>query len=303
MSAAVAFSSYGDPEVLRVIDVPEPHAGAGEVRVRMRAAGVQPFDCAFRRGALQGFMPARFPQVLGNDFAGVVDEVGADITVVAAGADVLGFCTLAAHAELVVVPADQVVARPSSMAWEVAGGLSASGQTAFNALRDLGVGRGDTLLVHAAAGGVGTIAVQLAREWGAEVVGTASERNHEYLRSLGAQPVTYGPALAERVRAVAPGGITVALDCIGGDAVPVSIELAGGPERVGTIADHGAVATYGVRRPGGERSAHHLGELVRLYTAGRLHVTIQATFPLAQAAEAHRQVETGHVRGKVVLIT
>lgn len=167
---------------------------------------------------------------------------------------------------------------------------------------DLGVTEGDTLLVHAAAGGVGTIAVQLAREWGAEVIGTASEHNHDYLRSLGVQPVTYGPGLAERVRALAPDGITMALDCIGGDAVPVSIDLAGGPERVGTIADFSAVGRYGARWPGGDRSADKLAELVRLHTEGRLTLAVHAAIPLTEAAAAHREVETGHVRGKVVLV-
>ncbi|HEX3393328.1 MAG TPA: NADP-dependent oxidoreductase [Acidimicrobiales bacterium] len=284
MSRAIAFSSYGDPDVLHLIDVPEPHPGTGEVRVHVRAAGVQPFDCAFRRGDLQRLLAARFPQMLGNDFAGVVDEVGDGVTTASAGDHVVGFCTRAAYAEHLVVPAAQVVARPPSLPWDAAGGLSASGQTAYSALRDLGVGPGDTLLVHAAAGGVGSVAVQLAREWGAQVIGTASEPNHDFLRSLGARPVSYGPGLAERVRAVAPEGITVALDCIGGEAVPISIELAGGPERVGTIADRGAVATYGVRRPGGERSAQNLAELVRLHTAGRLRLTVQAAIPLARAA-------------------
>ncbi len=302
LTTAAAFSAYGDPDVVHLVDMAEPHAGPGEVRVRMRAAGVQPFDCAFRRGDLQSFMPARFPQVLGNDFSGVVDEVGDGVTGTREGDHVLGYCTLGAHAELIVVAADQIVGRPPSLPWDAAGGLSASGQTAYNALRDLEVGPGDTLLVHAAAGGVGTIAVQLAREWGAQVVGTASETNHGYLRSLGTEPVTYGPGLADRVRAAAAQGVTVVLDCIGGEAIPVSIELAGGPERVGTIADHEAVATYGVRRPGGVRSADHLAELVGLHTAGRLQLAVQASVPLARAADAHRQVETGHVRGKVVLV-
>jgi len=302
MSLAMAFSQHGPPEVLHPVEVPEPQAGLGEARVRMRAAGIQPFDCAFRRGDLQGFLPARFPQVLGNDFAGVVDQVGDGVTTVAVGDEVLGFCAPGAYAELIVVAATQVVARPPSLPWESAGGLSASGQTALSALRDLGVVEGDTLLVHAAAGGVGTVAVQLAREWGARVIGTASERNHEDLRSLGVEPVAYGPGLAERVRAMAPDGITVALDCIGGEAIPVSIDLAGGPERVGTIADHAAVARYGVRRPGGERSAAKLAELVRLHSEGRLRLTVHAAIPLTKAAAAHREVEGGHVRGKVVLV-
>ncbi len=298
---AVAFSEYGDPSVLQLMDFPEPHAGAGQVRVRMRAAGVQPFDCAFRRGDLHGFMHATFPQVLGNDFAGVVDEIGEEVGNVRVGDEVLGYCTLAAHAELIVVNADAVVPRPPTLPWEVAGGLSASGQTALNALRDLGVSAGETLLVHAAAGGVGTVAVQLAREWGATVIGTASPGNHSWLESLGITPVTYGPGLVDRVRALAPQGVDVALDCIGGEAVPVSLELVSDRNRIGTIADYSAVEKYGVRRPGGDRSAENLTELVELHTAGRLQLPIHLAVPLDDASSAHAEVETGHVRGKVVL--
>lgn len=298
---AVVFFEHGDPSVLQLVELHEPHAGAGQVRVRMQAAGVQPFDCAFRRGDLRSFLPATSPQLLGNDFSGVVDEVGDEVTDVQAGDEVLGFCTLAAHAELIVVDATAIVRRPPTLPWEVAGGLSASGQTALNALRDLGVDAGETLLVHAAAGGVGTVAVQLAREWGATVIGTASLRNHSWLESLGVISVAYGPGLADRVRALAPGGVDVALDCIGRDAVAVSIELVADRNRIGTIADHTAVEKYGVRRPGGERSASKLSDLVGLHTAGRLQLPIHLAVPLARAAEAHAVVETGHVRGKVVL--
>lgn len=298
---AVAFAAHGNPSVLQLIEVPEPHAGPGQVRVRMRAAGVQPFDCAFRRGDLQGFLPATFPQTLGNDFAGVVVEVGEGVAGRHVGDELLGFCTLVAHAELIVVDATVVVSRPPTLPWEVAGGVSASGQTALNALRDLGVAAGETLLVHAAAGGVGTFAVQLARDWGATVIGTASPGNHAWLASLGVLPVAYGPGLADRVRALAPGGVDVALDCIGGDAVTVSLELIEDRSRIGTIADHAAVQRYGIRRPGGERTAANLTELVELHTAGRLQVPIHLAVPLGQAAEAHAAVETGHVRGKVVL--
>lgn len=184
----VAFREHGAPSVLEVIEVPEPHAASGQVRVRMRAAGIQPFDCAFRRGDLAGFMAASFPQGLGNDFAGVIDEVGDGVDALTRGDEVLGFCTLQAHAELIVVDAADVVSRPAGLPWPVAGGLSASGQTALNALRDLNVRAGDTLLVHAAAGGVGTVAVQLARQWGATVIGTASPGNHEHLAAWGITP-------------------------------------------------------------------------------------------------------------------
>lgn len=300
---AVVFFEYGDPTVLHVIDLPEPHPSPGEVRVRMRAAGVQPFDCAFRRGDLQGFLPASFPQTLGNDFAGVVDQVGEGVANLQPGDEVLGYCTLSAHAELIVVAASDVVPKPPTLPWSVAGGLSASGQTALNALRDLDVRAGDTLLVHAAAGGVGTIAVQLAREWGAAVIGTASPRNHPYLASLGVTPVAYGPGLADRVRALTPQGVDVVLDCIGGDAIPTSLDLGVNRIRIGTLADYSAVEKYGVRRPGGERTASHLRELVELHQAGRLLLPVQLAVPLALAAEGHREVEAGHVRGKVVLVS
>lgn len=298
---AVTFSTYGDPSVLELTEVPEPHASRGEVRVAMRAAGVQPFDCAFRRGDLAGFLPAMFPQMLGNDFAGVVDEVGEGVPDLQPGDEVLGYCTLAAHADLIVVAASAVVRRPPTLCWEAAGGLSASGQTALNALRDLDVRAGQTLLVHAAAGGVGTVAVQVAREWGARVIGTASPANHEYLKSLRVTPVEYGPGLVDRVRSLAPGGVDVVLDCIGGDAVPASLELGVPADRVGTIADYSAVERYGVRRPGGERSAENLTYLLQLHTRGVLDLPVHLAVPLADAAQSHNAVETGHVRGKVVL--
>lgn len=297
----VAFREHGAPSVLEVIEVPEPHAASGQVRVRMRAAGIQPFDCAFRRGDLAGFMAASFPQGLGNDFAGVIDEVGDGVDALTRGDEVLGFCTLQAHAELIVVDAADVVSRPAGLPWPVAGGLSASGQTALNALRDLNVRAGDTLLVHAAAGGVGTVAVQLARQWGATVIGTASPGNHEHLAAWGITPVAYGDGLVDRVRALAPAGVDVVLDCAGGDAVSVSLELGVDRTRIGTLADYSAVQKHGVRRPGGERSAANLAELVQLHANGTLHLPIHLAAPLADAARAHAAVETGHVRGKVVL--
>jgi enoyl reductase len=183
------------------------------------------------------------------------------------------------------------------MPWEEAGVLSAAGQTAHIALSELKIGEGDTVLVHAAAGGVGTFAVQLAREWGAVVIGTASERNHDYLRHLGANPVTYGPGLADRVRRLAPHGV----DAAGGEAIPVSLELVENKHRVGTIADHAGAAKYGVRTLGGVRTAGRLAELVGLYEQGRMRVHIQNAYAFRDASQAHREVETGHVRGKVVL--
>jgi NADPH:quinone reductase-like Zn-dependent oxidoreductase len=299
---AAAFSTPGGPEVLRTVDVDVPRAGAGEVRVRVRAAGVQPTDLAVREGWVPPNTTVSHPQVIGNEFAGVVDEVGPDATGFAVGDEVLGYRTLGCYAEYVVVPVDQVVAKPAELSWAVAGGLSGAGQTASTAVEELGVGPGDTFLVHAAAGAVGTVAVQLARRAGATVIGTAGEANHDYLRSLGVVPVTYGEGLVDRVRAVAPEGVTVSLDAAGADGLRAAVELVGDRSRIGTIVAFELYQELGVRWLGSKRSAARLTELAKLVAAGEVVVTIRRTYPLDQAADAHREVGTGHGRGKVVLV-
>ncbi|GII83174.1 oxidoreductase [Sphaerisporangium siamense] len=298
---AAAFERPGGPEVLRLMEVATPEAGPGQVRVRVRAAGVQPYDCAVRAGWIPPGVPPDTPKIPGNEFAGVVDQAGAGVTGVATGDEVLGFGRLDAYAEYIVVPADQVTAKPAAMPWEVAGGFSAGAQTAHIALRELGVGAGDTVLVHAAAGGVGTIAVQLAVAWGAAVVGTASEANHDYLRALGAVPVAYGEGLVARVRAAAPGGVDAALDGAGGDALTASLELVKDRSRVLTLVDHGKAEALGVRVTPALRSAARLAELAGMYARGELRVHVRETFPLERAADAHRAVEAGHGAGKVVI--
>jgi enoyl reductase len=272
------------------------------VLIRVRAAGVQPVDCATRRGDFARYRPVSFPARLGNEVAGVVGRVGAGVTGFAEGDEVIAYLMMQGYADTVVVPASQVGPKPAKMPWAEAGVLSASGQTAYTALDELRVGADDTLLVHAAAGGVGSFAVQLARARGATVLGTASERNHDYLRSLGAIPVAYGPGLVDRVRAAAPHGITCALDAIGGAALDASLELLGGPDRIVTIADWARSAQLGIRRIGSERSVQKLNDLTRMWSAGMLHIEVAETVPLSRAAEAHRLVETGHVRGKVALV-
>ncbi|SHG58739.1 NADP-dependent oxidoreductase [Streptoalloteichus hindustanus] len=301
MRAAV-FSTPGPPEVLQVAEVDDPQAGPGEVRVRVRAAGVQPVDAGVRTGfVLPGTVPS-YPQAPGNEFAGVVDQVGEGVTAFSVGDEVLGYRLLSCYAELVVAPADQIVAKPADMPWEVAGGLSGPGQTAYTALRAIGVGQGDTVVVHGAAGGVGTIAVQLARAWGATVIGTASERNHDYLRALGAIPVSYGDGLVDRVRAVAPNGVDAALDGAGAEAARASVELVADRSRIGTIVAFDVAEELGVRAIRSQRSAARLAELVELYENGQLRVHVRRTYPLDQAADAHREIEKGHGRGKVVLV-
>lgn len=299
---AVAFSTIGPPDVLRVMEFEDPQAGNGQIRVKIKAAGVQPADCGIRgSGWAPPNVTLRMPQILGNEFAGTIDQVGEGVRGFEVGEDVIGWSLLACYAEYVVVSADQVVRKPDSMPWEEAGVLTASGQTADTALQALGIGEGDTVLIHAAAGGVGSFAVQIARAWGARVIGTASERNHDYLRSLGAVPVVYGPGLVDRVKAAAPEGVSAALDAAGEEALLASLELVGDRSRIGTIVAFNRVEELGVLAIRSQRSKDRLAALVQLYEQGKLLIHVSRAFSLSEAAEAHRTVESGHVRGKVVL--
>ncbi|MFF5108855.1 NADP-dependent oxidoreductase [Streptosporangium sp. NPDC000509] len=302
MPTVIALTRFGPPDVLRPFQVETPRPGPGQALVRIRAAGVNPVDYKIRRGDFVGTEPACFPQRLGNEFAGTVIALGpaapADGSI-AVGTDVMGSAAAQAYAEVLVADIDGLVVKPPSIPWETAGGLPAVGQTAHVALSQLGVGAGDVVLVHAAAGGVGTVAVQLARDLGARVIGTAGEHNHDYLRDLGAIPTTYGPGLFDRVRALAPDGIDVALDLVGGEALTTSLALVDDRRRIGTTVDQNAVREHGVQRVGG-RSLAALREVVDRAATGRLILPVR-TFPLQDAVAAHRVVESGHVRGKVVL--
>ncbi|MET7327571.1 NADP-dependent oxidoreductase [Nonomuraea sp. NPDC005650] len=299
---AAAFAEPGGPEVLKVMELPAPQAGPGEVRVRVHAAGVQPFDTAVRAGWLPAYIAETpFPRIPGNEFAGVVDQVGDEVSGVSAGDEVLGFSVLHAYAEYVVVPGANVAPKPAEVPWEVAGGLTSGVQTAELAIDGIGLAEGETLLVHGAAGSVGTAAVQIARRRGATVIGTAREANHDYLRELGAVPVVYGEGLADRVRALAPNGVDAALDGAGGHALEVSIELVKDRSRIVTLVEHGKAAELGVRLVQGQRSAERLGRYARLHAEGAFTFPVRRTYRLEDAAEAHREIETGHGRGKIVL--
>ncbi|ULL18869.1 NADP-dependent oxidoreductase [Paenibacillus sp. H1-7] len=300
MKAAGVYT-FGPPEVLQTIEVDTPQAEAGEVRVRVKAVGVQPADLAVRSGWTPPGGSIRIPQIPGNEFAGIIDQVGEGVTSISVGDEVLGFRILQCYAEYLTVPAGQVALKPRQMPWEVAGSLSASGQTAHTALKELGVASGDTVLIHAAAGGVGSMAVQLAHAWGAKVIGTASVRNHDYLRSLGAIPVSYGDGMTERIRALAPNGIDAALDAAGSDALRASVELVADRSRIGTIVSFDIAEELGVRSIRSQRSAARLAELIDLYEQGKLSIHIRKVFSLDRAADAHREIEQGHGRGKVVL--
>ena len=304
MSRAVQFSEYGGTEVLRVVDVEPPTAAPGQVRLAVRAAGVNPVDWKILAGFMREAMPIQLPAGLGRDVAGVVDQVGAGVTGLAVGDEVLGNALTPAYAEFALAEPAALVAKPPTVRWPVAGTLAGPGSTAWGALNRLKLAEGETLLIHAAAGGVGTFAVQLAVARGVRVIGTASERNHEQLRSLGAIPVAYGEGLAERVRAIAPKGVDAVLDASGRGEIPVSIELAGGPERVLTLVAFDAAGT-GVQIYRGEREqtgTQGLQEIVGLIAAGRLQVPIWRTYALEQAAAALDVSRAGHLGGKIVLL-
>jgi NADPH:quinone reductase-like Zn-dependent oxidoreductase len=300
MPTAVVYTETGPAEVLHVTEVDPPSPADGQVRLAVRAAGVNPIDWKIRSGA---FGAVDLPKIPGTDVAGVVDRVGPGATGVAEGDEVFGFAAGGAYTTTAV--ASTVVAKPSGMSWEVAAALPVAAATAQRVLDELEVAAGDTLLIHGAAGSVGGIAVQFAVARGATVVGTASEAQHEYLRELGATPTVYGDGLVERVRALAPDGVDAVLDVAGKGALPASIELRGGStDRIVTIADPDA-AQHGVRHSsggGGGRSLDGLREAVRLFEAGTLVVPIRATYRFGQAAAAHRASEEGHGRGKIVLV-
>ncbi|MER6418461.1 NADP-dependent oxidoreductase [Streptomyces sp. NPDC001137] len=307
-------SAYGGPEVLSVIDIAVPEPGPGQVRIAVRAAGVNPFDHKVYSGAF-GTDPARLPMRLGTEAAGVVTAVGADATgpagPVEVGDEVIAYRAPGAYAAELVVPASSVVPKPAGLSWEQAGGLMAAGVTAVHVLEAIGLGAGETVLIHGAAGGVGLTAVQLAVARGATVLATASPAKHELLRDLGAIPVAYGPGLADRVRAAAPEGVRAAADLVGTEeAVDVSVELVADRSRIATIVAFERGARAGIRLLGGGPGADpgtdirdaarlHLTEAV---AAGRLRVLIAGSHPLREAADAHRQIMTGHITGKIVLV-
>ncbi|GAB2828320.1 NADP-dependent oxidoreductase [Actinocorallia aurea] len=299
---------------MRVVEVPEPHAGPGEIRVAVRASGLSAGEPRLRSGELRDAVPLAFPFRTGFDAAGVVDEVGAGVVGVAVGEEVFGM----AHAAVRGANADHVVLaawapKPATWEWAEAGGAAGLVETATRVLDRLAVGPGDTVLIQGAAGGVGTVAVQLAGVRGARVIGTASARNHDFLRSLGAEPTTYGPGLIDRVRALAPSGVDAVFDCAGG-ALPDLVALAGGAARVVTIADTGAAAhgvhlSHGVPDDGTALSAHAdrlavhaLPLAVELAAQGRLRIPVAAAFPLTEAPAAHALSETRHARGKIVFL-
>jgi NADPH:quinone reductase-like Zn-dependent oxidoreductase len=314
MTTSVVAMAFGGPEVLSVLDESVGVPGLGHVLVEVRAAGTNPVDYKLYSGAY-GKDPSQLPMRLGMEAAGVVSAVGDDAKGPAGpihpGDEVIAYPIRGAYAALVVVPASTVVPKPSTLSFEEAGGLLLTGTTAVHALTVTGVGSGDVVVVHGASGGVGLMAVQLAVNAGARVIGTASQASHAYLRELGAEPVIYGDGLVERIRALVPGGVDAAIDAVGSDeAVDASIALVTDRKRIVTIAAFQRGLELGLKiigaGPGGDpgteiRAAARL-ELVRLAEAGKLQVRVAGAYPLSEAATAHRELAAGHTHGKIVLV-
>ncbi|TDW91195.1 NADP-dependent oxidoreductase [Kribbella sp. VKM Ac-2566] len=295
---AVVFEEFGGPEVLEVRDVPEPQAGPGQVRIQVRAAGVNPFDYKVRRGLTN----AALPLIPGFEVAGVVDEAG-DGAEFAVGDEVVGWAVGGAYAEYAI--AGTVTRKPAGVSWEQAVSIPVAGETAQRVLDLLEVKSGETILIHGAAGAVGAIAVQLAKAAGLTVIGTASAVNHGYLQVIGAMPVAYGDGLVERVRAAAPQGVDAVFDSAGKGGLHESVELRGGTERIVTIADYAAAGELGIQTSGGggnpERIRAGLDAQLQAAADGTLVTRIAETLALADAAKAQELSESGHARGKIVL--
>ncbi|WP_159944241.1 MULTISPECIES: NADP-dependent oxidoreductase [unclassified Nocardiopsis] len=302
---AIALQQYGSADDLALTELPEPKVAPSEVLIRVRAAGVNPVDWKLAAGGLDPLMESGFPLVPGWDVAGVVEAVGPDAHEYRVGDEVYGYLRKdwaknGTYAELVSANVRMLAPKPASLSWEQAAGVPLAGLTALQSVRRAGIGSGDTVLVHAASGGVGSFAVQIAAALGARVIGTASERNHDYLRSLGAEPVVYGDGLDDRVRALAPEGVDAVLDLVGGGVAERSLPLVSAPERVVSITDPD------IQQAGGHwlwvrPDSADLAELARLADDGKLTVHVDRVFPLAETAEAWRLSQTGRTRGKIVL--
>ena len=303
---AITFASYGGPDVLELTEQPDPVVGPDSVLVRVRAASVNPVDYKIRQGYLQGAFVSHLPIIAGWDVAGVVEAVGPAVLNYAVGDEVIGYVRKdsiehGTYAELVAAHPRHLARKPTSVSFEQAAALPLAGLTALQSIDLAGVRAGDVVLVHAAAGGVGSFAVQLAAARGARVIGTASEGNHEHVRGLGAEPVAYGDGLVERVRALAPDGVDVVLDYVGGDALALSPQLARSTERIVSVVDAATVLGFGGSYAFVRPDASGLAALADLVDAGTLRIELAATFPLAEAAAAQQLVEQGHVRGKVAI--
>lgn len=306
---AIVQNEFGDVDVLLFQDVPDPLVGRDQILVRNKAIGVNPVDWKTRAGYLKNDLPHYFPLTIGWDAAGEVVSVGSAVEGFAPGDEVMGYLRKdyiqhGTYAELTAAPDRGLAHKPAGIDFAQAAALPLAGLTALQALKAVNVGKGDTVLVHAASGGVGHLAVQIARELGAtKIIGTASERNRDFVQSLGAQPIPYGAGLREALAEAVDGDgkVDAVIDLVGGEALEISPTLVHDPTRHVSIVDSKAVHDQGGKYVFVKPNVEQLSWLGKLAADGRLHVEIQQSFPLAQAADAHRLLEQGHTRGKLVL--
>ncbi|MEU1624943.1 NADP-dependent oxidoreductase [Streptomyces sp. NPDC020096] len=304
MPKAVRFTEYGGIDVLRVADVERPSPGRGQVLVKVVAAGINPGEAKIREGLLHDRWPATFPSGQGSDFAGSVEEVGEGVKGLARGDEVIGFTNRrASHAEYVLAEATELIHRPAGVPWEQGGALFVAGTTAYAAVRAVAPAPGDTVVVSGAAGGVGSLVVQLARQAGATVIALASEPNHAWLTDHGAIPVRYGEGAADRIRAASGGRVDAFIDTFGDGYVELALDLGVRPERIDTIIDFAGAEKHGVKAEGSAAaaSAEVLTELAALIDQGKLEVPIAKVYPLDDVRDAYRELERQHTRGKIVL--
>ena len=305
MARAVRFDRYGDRDVLYIADVDVPSPLSDEVVVEVRAAGINPGEAAIRTGALESRFPATFPSGEGSDLAGVISALGESVTEFALGDEVLGWSwRRSSHAEYVSVPVAQLIPKPPKLSWEVAGSLYVVGCTAYAAVRAVTPKPGETVAVAAAAGGVGTVVVQLLHTKGTTVLGIASEPNHEWLRSRGITPIPYGDGLLDRLRAAAPNGIDAFIDLFGPEYVQLALDLGVGPDRIETIVSRKKALEVGAKSEGSVNASTRevLSEMAQLVTSGQIEIPIAATYPLEEVRDAFAELEERHTHGKIVLI-
>ncbi len=305
MPRAVQFDEYGGLDVLTVREVELKELGKEDVLVEVKAAGINPGEASIRKGLLAERWPSKFPSGQGSDLAGVVKEIGIDVEGFAPGDEVLGWSwERSSQATEVVVPAEQLIRKPADLGWPEAGALYVVGVTAFAAVRAVDIGEGDTVVVSAAAGGVGTITVQLLRVNGANVVGLASEDHHDWLRAKGVTPVTYGEGMMERILAATPRGIDAFIDLYGPEYVDLAVQLDVPPAKIETIIANEKAQEVGAKAEGSSDAStpEILGEMAELVAAGRIEVPIAATYPLDEVREAFEQLEERHTLGKIVLV-
>jgi len=304
MSKAVRFDHYGNVDVLEVVEVEKPSPSPGQILVRVITAGTNPGEIAIREGQLDKQFPATFPSGEGTDFAGIVAELGDGVTSPSVGTAVIGWSNQrSAQAEFVSVPANQLVVKPESLDWDVAGALYVVASTATAAVAAVAPQRGETVLVSGAAGGVGSLVAQLVLRTGASVVGTARSSHHDWLRSLGVIPLNYENDLQQSLGRVAPGGFDAVIDTVGHGYVALALKLSVEPNRINTIIDFAAAARYKVHTDGSSagESSTVLAESARLVADGELQVRVAAVYDLKDVRQAYTQLAEGHTGGKIVL--